>query len=369
MTILLVDDSAFQRTALSAVLRQEGHKSILMAGSAADAFEQLGRETPDSIDLILMDLEMPDANGIEATRRIKSMEAWHDVPVIMITGSDDRENLKLAFAAGAMDYITKPPNEVELMARVRSALRLKHETDKRKAREAELQQLNARLSQMNLDLARQHSLLQAEQAKAERLLLNILPKPIADRLKQDQGVIADSCADVTVLFVDIVDFTTLSSCVSAQELVTMLNRVFTVFDQLADKHGLEKIKTSGDAYMVAGGLPLPKADHAEAVAEMALDCRRELEKLTGGTMHARLGIHTGALVAGVIGTKKFIYDVWGDTVNIASRMQAHSQPDRIQVSKETHTRLHDRYQFTPLGKVLIKGKGEMETCFLLGRKP
>lgn len=212
--------------------------------------------------------------------------------------------------------------------------------------------------------------LRIEQEKAELLLLNILPKPIADRLKENPQSIADSFADVTVLFADLVNFTGLSEQISPTELVVRLNRIFSAFDVLAEKHGLEKIKTIGDAYMVVGGLPMPKPDHAEAIAAMALDMLSEIRRFNeelNESFNIRIGINTGPVVAGVIGIKKFIYDLWGDTVNTAARMESHGIPGCIQVTEETYKRLQHQYLFEQRGLIPVKGKGEMMTYFLLGR--
>jgi class 3 adenylate cyclase len=212
--------------------------------------------------------------------------------------------------------------------------------------------------------------LKAEQEKSERLLLNILPAPIAARLKHDQGIIAEQFDDVTVLFADIVDFTTLAARITPTELVGVLNQIFSLFDQLAEQHGLEKIKTIGDAYMVVGGLPVARADHAEAIADMALDMRQGIDSFNaehGELFTMRIGISSGPAVAGVIGTTKFAYDLWGDTVNTASRMESHGLPGRIQVSAETYKRLRETYRFTARGRIDVKGKGAMR-AYLLERK-
>ena len=220
-----------------------------------------------------------------------------------------------------------------------------------------------------LDISSQNLILERE--KAERLLLNILPSSIAKRLKQDSETIADSFEEVTVLFADLVDFTRLSGKISPTELVSLLNEIFSRFDRLVERYGLEKIKTIGDSYMVVGGLPVPRADHAEAVAEFALAMQQEIEEfnqLKKQKFIMRIGINTGAVVAGVIGIKKFIYDLWGDAVNIASRMESHGIPGFIQVSSSTYELLKEKYVLEKRGIIEIKGKGEMTTYLLTNRK-
>ena len=214
-------------------------------------------------------------------------------------------------------------------------------------------------------------ILRAEQEKSERLLLNILPETIADRLKQGQSNIADGFTEVTILFADIVGFTEISSRTSPQELVELLNKIFSAFDYLTDRYGLEKIKTIGDSYMVAGGLPVSCANHAESIAEMALEMQQEIMQFTdesGQPLQIRIGINTGPVVAGVIGTKKFIYDLWGDAVNTASRMESQGLPGKIQVSDSTYQLLCDKYVLDGRRTIEIKGKGEMTTYFLTGKK-
>jgi len=374
MKLLIVDDSSSQRMLLTSLLKVAGYTDLVTAESALAAFEHLGIEahsqslSATNIDLIMMDIDMAEMNGIEACQHIKEVESLKDIPIIMVTGRTYAEDLEAAFAAGAIDYITKPPNKVELLARVRSVLKLKSEMDQRKARERELVETNLRLEQAMQALNEQHLLLQQEQEKSERLLLNILPQPIAERLKREQVLIADSFTEVTVLFADIVEFTRLSSDSAPEDVVRWLNRVFSFFDQLAEKHGLEKIKTIGDAYMVVGGLPLHRPDHAKAVAEMALDIQNEWSTITDGSLKVRIGIHTGPVVAGVIGTRKFSYDLWGDTVNTASRMESHGVAGQIQVSQATYEWLQDDYLFEKRGMIQIKGKGELMTYFLAGRK-
>lgn len=210
-----------------------------------------------------------------------------------------------------------------------------------------------------------------EQKKSERLLLNILPGPIAHELKREERTIADSFTEVSVMFADIVGFTELAAQTDPIELVEILNVIFSEFDQLTEAHGLEKIKTIGDAYMVVGGLPAPKPNHAEAIAAMALDMQAaiaEYSRDTGQNLSIRIGINTGPVIAGIIGTKKFIYDLWGDTVNIASRMESHGIPGSIQVTEATYLRLKSQFVFEERGQVKVKGRGMMNCYLLQGNK-
>ncbi len=213
--------------------------------------------------------------------------------------------------------------------------------------------------------------IQAEYGRSERLLENLLPGKIAERLKDaPDRVIADSMGQVSIVFADIVDFTPRAASLPPAELVGFLNRVFTAFDKETEARGLEKIKTIGDAYMVAAGMPEARPDHAAAAADMALAMlvvAEQLTKETGEDISIRIGLHTGPAVAGVIGVRKFFYDVWGVTVNTASRMESHGEPGRIQVTAETKEALGDAYLFAPRGPIDIKGKGLIETWWLTGR--
>jgi class 3 adenylate cyclase/uncharacterized membrane protein YqjE len=210
-----------------------------------------------------------------------------------------------------------------------------------------------------------------ERERSETLLLNILPAPIAARLKDGPATIVDAFGGVTVLFADLVGFTALSARIPTKELIVLLNEVFSGFDALADKHGLEKIKTIGDAYMVVGGLPTAKIDHADAIAAMALDMLKAVAARplqNGERLDLRIGINSGPVVAGVIGTRKFSYDLWGDTVNTASRMESHGEPGKIQVSEASRDLLAPKFVLEERGVIAIKGKGEMRTWFLVGSR-
>ena len=219
-------------------------------------------------------------------------------------------------------------------------------------------------------MARQTEALALERVRSERLLLNMLPAPIAERLKRDETNIADGHADVSVMFADIVNFTRLSEEMSPNETVRLLNDIFSEFDAMADKYGLEKIKTIGDAYMVAGGLQHESSPYVDAMADMALEMHAFVGRYmapNGESMALRVGLATGPVVAGVIGKRKFGYDLWGDTVNVASRMSTEAPVGTTQVDSVTYRRLHNRYRFDSVKHMLIKGKGQMDVYKLLGK--
>ena len=209
--------------------------------------------------------------------------------------------------------------------------------------------------------------LRQEQAKAENLLLNILPRSIADRLKAETEPIADQFGSASILFADVADFTPWSQGLPPAEVVGYLDHLFSRLDELAERYGVEKIKTIGDCYMVAAGVPTPRPDHARALALMALDmleaCSDEIGHLG---LELRVGINSGPVVAGVIGRKRFLYDLWGDAVNTASRMESHGTPGRVQITRATYELLADEFECEPRGTIVIKGKGEVEAWYLIG---
>jgi guanylate cyclase len=213
------------------------------------------------------------------------------------------------------------------------------------------------------------SALRAEQEKSESLLLNILPSPIAERLKISTQPIADDFAAASILFADVVDFTPLAQRVPPAQMVGILDQLFSHFDVLVERHGLEKIKTIGDCYMAAAGVPTPCPDHARRAALLALEMRDLLATTTVAGLlglELRIGINSGPVVAGVIGTKRFLYDLWGDAVNTASRMESHGTPGEIQITRATYELLHDEFACRQRGTILVKGKGPMETWYLAG---
>ena len=345
-TVLVVDDNEMNRDMLSRRLERQGHK-VIAAENGRKALELL---ESTKVDLVLLDILMPELDGLQTLERLKGDNALRHTPVIMLSALDEIDSVVRCIEIGADDYLPKPFNPVLLNARINACLEKKRLRDQE---QAYLEQLTA------------------EREKSERLLLNVLPKSIADRLKQGETTIADSFPDVTVLFADLVDFTQMASRMPAGELVRALNEIFSKFDWLAEIHHLEKIKTIGDAYMVVGGLPLPRKDHAEAVAEIALDIQKVVRRVSTGEgidFEIRIGIASGPVIGGIIGSKKFIYDLWGDTVNIASRMTSLGQPGNIQVSESTFELIKDKYELDKRGKIEVKGKGKMTTYFLVGRK-
>jgi adenylate cyclase len=347
--VLVVDDNEMNRDLLSRRLQRQGF-TIMMAEDGQQALDKMRSQ---SFDLVLLDVMMPQMNGYQVLEYLKADTNLRHIPVIMISALDDMDSVVRCIELGAEDYLFKPFNQTLLKARIGACL------EKKRLRDQE----QAFLKQI-----------QIEQEKSEQLLLNVLPKPIADRLKQGQQTIADNFAEVTVLFADIVGFTKLSAALTPTELVTLLNQIFSEFDALVEQYQLEKIKTIGDSYLVVGGLPTPRADHAAAIAEFALAMQAAITQFAlpasysdANLLTMRIGIHTGAVGAGVIGTTKFAYDLWGDTVNTASRMESHGLPGKIQVTVTTYELLKETYSFQARGPIDVKGKGEMQTYWLISR--
>lgn len=353
-SVLVVDDSRTLRRLLIRALTEIGITNITEAENGREALDLVHSK---EFDLVLLDMEMPELDGLQVLYAIKTDPFTRAVPVIVISGEEQFENTVKCIEMGAEDFLPKPFNSVLLRARVMSSLEKKRLRDLDRVRLAELQY--------------EKELLQLEKEKSERLLLNILPRAIADRLKRGERTIADSHAHVTVLFADLVGFSQLSRATAPHDMVNLLNEVFSHFDRLAERHGLEKIKTIGDNYMLVGGLPLARDDHAAAVATMALEMLEDVARINVKNqrqMSIRIGINTGPVVAGVIGRKKFTYDLWGDTVNLASRMESLGLPDHIHVSSSTRAALDGGFVLTERGRVVCKGVGEITTYFLTGRK-
>jgi class 3 adenylate cyclase/CheY-like chemotaxis protein len=341
-SILVVDDNASNRDVLERRLTQKGHKVV----TVPDGASALDLVITQNFDLILLDLILPEMSGFEVLRRLKAAEQTNDIPVIVISALDELDTVVRCIEAGAEDYLSKPVNPVLLQARVMASLEKKWLHDREKKFIADLEQ---------------------EKRRSEALLLNILPQGIVNRLRNGETVIADRISAATILFCDLVGFTTISQEMPADRVIDLLGRIFDEFDNLAATYGVEKIKTIGDAYMVAAGIPEAQPDHAVRIAELStrmLETVNDVASATAVNLQARIGIHSGPIVAGVIGRHKFAYDTWGDTVNTASRMESHSLPGRIHVSAATRSLLGDHFSFERRGSIVVKGKGVMETFFL-----
>ena len=340
--ILAVDDYEANRELLAQRLRRDGHHVVTAEGG----IHALKLMSDEVFDLVLLDLMMPDMNGFEVLARIKADPSLRHIPVIMISALDEIDSVVRCIEAGADDYLPKPFDPVLLNARINAAL------ERMRWRERE-----------QLYLER----LEVEKEKHENLLLNILPRPIVDRLNSGEAMIADRYCDVSVLFSDLVGFTEFSARHKPDFVVRHLNNVFSLFDRAASELGVEKIKMIGDAYMVVSGMPESRDDHAEVLVEMAMRMISAVERLNAETeqgLQVRIGIHSGPVVAGIIGTHRFLYDVWGDTVNVANRMETLSGPGRIHISEDTAKQVRHRFALAGPMSTQVKGKGEMKTYFV-----
>jgi class 3 adenylate cyclase len=352
--ILVVDDSRTLRRILIRELNSLGFQNTL---EAADGIEAIATVRSKSIDLMLLDMEMPELDGLGVLTELKSDDTYKSLPIIVISGADQFDKTIKCIEIGAEDYLPKPFDPILLRARIFSSL------EKKRLRDLDQKRVE--------ELNKEKELLEFEQMKTEKLMLNILPKPIAERLKKGEKNISGSYPEVTILFSDLVGFTKMSSQKSAADLVKLLNDLFSRFDKRAENLGLEKIKTIGDAYMAVGGLPIPRSDHAEIAADMALGMFEDLAAFNtenSAELNMRIGLNSGPVVAGVIGFTKFSYDLWGNTVNTASRMESTSLPGRIQISPATQEALHDRFVLEERELMECKGLGQIMTHFLNGRK-
>ncbi|TCN24710.1 adenylate/guanylate cyclase domain-containing protein [Sinorhizobium americanum] len=336
--ILVVDDVASNRDLLCRRLRHEGHR-VAVADSGRSA---LARLAEGEFDLILLDILMPDMNGIEVLARLKAEDRWRHVPVIMISGLSEVAAVARCIEAGADDYLTKPFNPVLLRARINSTLEKKRWLDRE----------HRYLEQIEM-----------EKRRADALVHAILPDQIVARLQGGEEIIADRFEEVTILFADIVGFSPIAARLPPSDLVRRLDRMFSTFDLLTEQHRVEKIKTIGDAYMAACGIPEPSADHADRIVALG---KSMLESLHGSArdtdrFRVRIGVHSGPVVAGLIGRLRFVYDVWGETVNIASRLESQGVPDSVQISEATRRALHGRWTLEPRRALDLKGIGKIET--------
>jgi len=346
-SILVVDDVRLDREILRKFLRKMGFYVRCVEDGMA-ALEILKTE---SFDLVLLDTVMPRMYGSRVLEIIRSNPRLNHMSVLMMTSIDDTDNIARCIERGADDYLIKPHNQTLLMARINNCIKKKmlHDQERLMLRKIE-----------------------EEKQRSDRLLMRIMPKAIADKLKSGQRIIVDYFAEVTVMFSDIVGYTSMASSLPEDELIKLLHSIYSSFDELTFKHGMEKIKTIGDSYMVVGGIPDHFDYHAEAIANMALDMKAILKQYRtseGNAISMRFGINTGPVRVGIIGTRKFSYDLWGDTVNIASRMESHGRPNQIHVTEASRKYLEDKFVLEKRkNKINVKGKGQMTSYFLTGRR-
>ncbi len=346
MRILVAEDDLDSRLLLQRTLEKADFQ-IVTAGDGEQAWELFQQE---DFRLIITDWQMPKMGGLELIKKICAAKKNNFVYLILVTAREAKADLVQAMDAGANDYVTKPYDKNELLARVRAGVRI------------------IELEQKLLEKNRQ---LSAEQKHSEKLLLSIFPRQIADRLKQNVTIVADNFVEASVLFADINNFSTLIARKTPIEVVDLLNLLFCRFDKLADRYGLEKIKTSGDSYMVAGGIPETRSDHAEVVATMALEMQREvvdLDSENSTPLQLRIGIDSGPVVAGVIGSARLSYDLWGETVHTAEQMKNFGLPGSIQVSTTSFKLLQDKFILEERGEFYLPGPGAMTTYLLTATK-
>jgi len=363
-TILVVDDDRFVHMFIENAIETENHEYKII--SAYNGQEGCDVAFSEELDLIIMDWEMPVMNGIEAMEILKGDPKTSDIPVIIITSSG---NLQTAFDAGAIDFIRKPIDQIELLVRVKSTLSMF------KLIRSIVKQTET-LEQQSYELEQKNQVLKAEQEKSDALLQNILPAEIADQLKNKGVVEPKPYKTVSVLFTDFKGFTQISEKLSPQKIIIELGIFFAKFDEIIGGHFIEKIKTIGDSYMCVGGLPLRNKSNPIDTVLAALEMQDfttkfNQEKIAKGEepWNLRLGIHTGKVIAGVIGKKKFAYDIWGDTVNTASRMESAGEIGKVNISGETYKYIEPYFDCEYRGKIVAKHKGEIDMYFVHGLKP
>jgi adenylate cyclase len=344
--ILIVDDNEDNRYTLQLLLESDGHERISCAASGTEAIALIEKE---KFSLVLLDLMMPDLNGDEVLKVIKSDPDKRDIPVVMISADTDTEKVSQCIELGADDYLPKPFNPTILRARIGAALR------RHSLRALENEYLGK---------------VESEKRHSENLLRNVLPAEIATRLRNGESNIADHFDDATVIFADVVGFGKITARMKAYEIVACLNQLFSEFDRLAEDVGIEKIKTIGDNYMAVCGVPTPRSNHARMAAKFALDMIAATARLRSRLpvpFTIRVGLHSGPVMAGVIGTRKFAYDVWGDTVNVAARLEAASAPNRVLASATTTKSLGGEYCFDGPHKIESKEGRVLEGYFVTAK--
>ena len=349
--ILIVDDLPANVLLLERMLSGAGYASI---ASTLDPQAVCDLHEKNCYDLIVLDLQMPGMDGFEVMEALKHIEKNGYLPVLVITAQPDHK--LRALKAGARDFISKPFDVAEVLTRVHNMI--------------EVRLLHVEIRRKNEELKKLFDQVVAERKLSERLALHVAPDSIAARLQARPDVSADGFADVSVLIADIVGFRELTPAPSPEGLGILLEELFTSFDGLAKQRGLKKVKTLGNSYMAAAGVPVAAGDHATRAAHLSLDMIEALNRFNerrGHSLQVRIGIASGAVVAGVIGKRLYLYDVWGDAVNVASRMESHGVAGRVQVSESTRELLGDPFLLEERGALEVEGKGEMKTWFVGGR--
>lgn len=369
-TILLVDDTAENIDILNGLLTSfkrkvamTGEKALLLAGANSPP------------DLILLDIDMPGMNGFEVCEKLKSNPDTKDIPVIFLTADTDKRTTVKGFKLGACDFMTKPFDPDELMVRVKTQLELRESRQKLETIVQELELSSALLKQSGEELNRQKNALEREKKTANQLLLNVLPEQVARELQEKGNVTPRHFPIATVLFADLVNFSSLSKGMSPGEMVDALNILFVGFDEILERNNMEKIKTIGDGYMAAGGIPDQNSTNPVDAVRSGLEMVAFVEKLKIENAKAgkpvwdlRIGVHTGDVIAGVIGKSKFVYDIWGISVNTASRMESAGEPGKVNISGITYQLVKEKFNCVPRGKIEVKNMGKMDMYFVEGVK-
>lgn len=345
-TILIVEDSPVNQKLLTELLKKQGY-NILNADSGEKALDLVGKVLPD---LIILDILLPGMNGYLTCRQLKDGPDTGDIPVIFISSLDSTEDKLGGFEAGGVDYITKPFRPAEVLARISTHLRIRH---------------------LQRSLADKNKQLEEEKQKSGALLRNVLPRRVACELLSTGNCAPQLFAEVTVCFADIVNFTAASSLLAPEIIIGELNEIFTGFDLISKRYNCERMKTIGDAYLFACGVPESDPLHAEKIACSALEMiefLRGRNKTAGHSWRIRVGVHSGPVVGGVVGTEKYLYDIFGDTVNIAARMEEFGPPMQVNVSKTSHVLLKNKFLFSRGKEVEMKGKGKQMMYTLTGKQ-
>lgn len=397
ITIVFAEDSAVQGIMLKRILVEEGYK-IFWGKNGREAFELVEREKPS---LIITDVEMPDMNGFEFCKLIKSRSDLKDIPVIICSSLSRPEDIMTGIEVGADGYVTKPYDKKYLMYRVQALLNNPISSDEEvtpltihyagkdytifadrlhilnmllSTYENSLKQYNE-LVNAQIELKKLNKSLDISKKETENLLLNILPLKVARELQRMGKTSPEKYEAATILFTDFKGFTKLSELISTEELIQQLDKLFGSFDRIIHKYSIEKIKTIGDAYMCVSGIPDPHPEHALRMVSAALeilefmrDLNQQNEENNFPAWQIRIGINTGPISAGVVGTKKFCYDIWGDSVNVASRMESSGEPGKINISGSTYELVKDHFICEHRGKIQAKNKGEIDMYFVLGQK-